>query len=452
MPLTATSATAARVRFSSEEEIARLDRLIGTVGGAPRVAVGFSGGGDSTALLHLAVDWARATGGAVAALIVDHALRPGSAADAAAARAAARAVGVEAEILTWTDRDRAPRQADARAARHRLLAEACARRGVRALALGHTADDVAETLAMRTARLARPRGLAGLAEIAPSPAWPEGRDLAIVRPFLGETRASVRRRLAAAGVSWIDDPANEEPAFERVRVRRALAALRAVGADVARLRAVTRAAARADAAERDAAAALLARAARVEADGWIVLDRARFADAPGAARRRALEAVLGAAAGRPGPLSAEALDRLGDALGPERAFAGATLGGAAVAPAGESVVVARDPGALLGRVDRAAEPAGVCSGVWDGRFNVPQALRNAERIVPAEIVRNRLSPSDREALSRFPALARRTAPVAVGPAGRVRLFRRVFIGSQAIARRLFPERPQTWCDKDDGCG
>ncbi|MCG8442826.1 MAG: tRNA(Ile)-lysidine synthetase, partial [Caulobacterales bacterium] len=57
------------------------------------MAVAFSGGGDSAALLLIARDWARASGRALVALIVDHDLRPDAAADAAAAAAQARGAG-----------------------------------------------------------------------------------------------------------------------------------------------------------------------------------------------------------------------------------------------------------------------------------------------------------------------------------------------------------------------
>src|SRR4051812_3221907 len=58
---------------------AALDRRLGANASAP-LAVGFSGGGDSLALLILTLDWARAHGRSVLALTVDHRLNPASAA------------------------------------------------------------------------------------------------------------------------------------------------------------------------------------------------------------------------------------------------------------------------------------------------------------------------------------------------------------------------------------
>ncbi|MBL4558602.1 MAG: hypothetical protein JKP98_20640 [Rhodobacteraceae bacterium] len=72
-------------------------------GAAPpaRVGVALSGGGDSTALLALAAGWAAAAGVALAAATVDHGLRPGARAEAAAAGEMARGLGVAHDILAW---------------------------------------------------------------------------------------------------------------------------------------------------------------------------------------------------------------------------------------------------------------------------------------------------------------------------------------------------------------
>lgn len=50
-----------------------------------------------------------------------------------------------------------------------------------------------------------------------------GRRIWVLRPFLGLARAEIRSFLQARGVSWIDDPSNANPAFERVRVRARIA-------------------------------------------------------------------------------------------------------------------------------------------------------------------------------------------------------------------------------------
>ena len=76
-------------------------RAVGLFEPYPVLAVALSGGADSTALLLLADGWARARGGHVVALLVDHGLRPGSGDEAAlVARDCARR-GIDQRILRW---------------------------------------------------------------------------------------------------------------------------------------------------------------------------------------------------------------------------------------------------------------------------------------------------------------------------------------------------------------
>ena len=83
-------------------DIGEFDSLMEPMGpfeDAPRLAVGLSGGRDSTALALLARDWAARRGGDVLALIVDHGLRPESAAEARLVAERCRGWGVGCEIL-----------------------------------------------------------------------------------------------------------------------------------------------------------------------------------------------------------------------------------------------------------------------------------------------------------------------------------------------------------------
>src|SRR5205823_14734758 len=138
------------------------------------------GGRDSLALALLAEQWASARQGRVQALIVDHALRPASADEAAVTRERLASLGIAAEILLWSGaKPMSGVQEAARQARYRLLFEACRRHGILHLLLAHHADDQAETVAMRAARNSGPDGLAGMAALV------EHRDARLMRPMLG---------------------------------------------------------------------------------------------------------------------------------------------------------------------------------------------------------------------------------------------------------------------------
>lgn len=181
---------------------------------APILAVAVSGGRDSLALASLAQEWAIALGGRIVGLIVDHALRAESAAEAATTESLLGRHGCEAEILRWSEaKPRTGLQEAARAARYRLLREACRRRGILHLLVAHHADDQAETVAMRAARQSGPDGLAGMAGVVELP------EVRLLRPLLGVSRSCLTATLLARGVPWVDDPSNGDPRFERARLR-----------------------------------------------------------------------------------------------------------------------------------------------------------------------------------------------------------------------------------------
>ena len=121
-------------------------------------------------------------------------LRPESAAEAAATRDAARTPSAcEAEILRWSEaKPRTGLQQAARAARYRLLREACRRRGILHLLVAHHADDQAETVAMRAARQSGPDGLAGMSAAVELP------EVRLLRPLLGGFPVAPHRDAARA--------------------------------------------------------------------------------------------------------------------------------------------------------------------------------------------------------------------------------------------------------------
>jgi tRNA(Ile)-lysidine synthase len=304
---------------------------------------------------------------------VDHALRAGSADDARRALGFAEALGVAGEIVTLSWPDGAKRaQQSAREARYCALCDGARRLGARAIIVAHTADDQAETILMRAAAGSGWRGLAGMAPIAPAPVWPLGRGLVLARPLLGVRRAELRDALRARGATWIEDPANTNPAFERVRVRARLAALEAQGLDPMRLaRLAAKLRPRVDQLDRDAGV-LIGRAARFEGQS-IAITRANWSGGA-EVRRRALSVLIAAAAGASREPNPSALEALEARLGAE-GFAGASLGGAQLARKGAETVFTRDLGALRGRADGALPlaPLPLSAGaeaVWDGRLAI----------------------------------------------------------------------------------
>jgi tRNA(Ile)-lysidine synthase len=199
----------------SAREIAGLFASFSSSG---RVILAVSGGADSTALMVLAQRWRRrrARGPEIVAATVDHGLRPGSQSEAKAVGALARRLGLKHEILSWRGaKAKTGVEAAARAARYRLLADLAQRVGAEAIATAHTLDDQAETVLMRLAAGSGPAGLAGIR--------PRDRrhGIVLLRPFLGLRKARLVTTLRRAGIAWVEDPMNADPAFARPRLRAA---------------------------------------------------------------------------------------------------------------------------------------------------------------------------------------------------------------------------------------
>src|ERR1700734_2547842 len=100
-----------------EDEFRRLMAAVGPFERRPAFAVAVSGGADSMALALLADRWARACGGTLTALTVDHRLRPESREEAAEVGRWLAERGIAHRVLAWADaRGGADLQARARAA------------------------------------------------------------------------------------------------------------------------------------------------------------------------------------------------------------------------------------------------------------------------------------------------------------------------------------------------
>jgi tRNA(Ile)-lysidine synthase len=163
------------------------------------------------------------------ALGVDHGLRVEAGAELAVAQAVATKLGVGFEIETLSVGAGSNLQARARRARYAALARAARRHGAVAVAIGHTADDRAETVLLRLLRGAGPRGLAVLPARSPLPvedpleADPVGEPaLMAIRPFICARRRDVMRHLERHTLPCAVDPSNADARFLRTRVRQEL--------------------------------------------------------------------------------------------------------------------------------------------------------------------------------------------------------------------------------------
>ncbi len=167
--------------------------------------VGYSGGLDSTVLLHAL---AMAHPGKVRAIHVHHGLHPEADGWAIHCERTCDALGVPLVVARVDVADiAAGPEAAARAARHTAF-HAHLHEG-EWLALGHHRDDQAETFLLRALRGSGPDGLAAMRP------WRRFGAGTLWRPLLGIGRDALLAYARAHGLAWIDDPSNDDDAFDR---------------------------------------------------------------------------------------------------------------------------------------------------------------------------------------------------------------------------------------------
>ncbi|HEU0197345.1 MAG TPA: tRNA lysidine(34) synthetase TilS [Nevskiaceae bacterium] len=174
-----------------------------------RFRVAFSGGLDSTVLLHALV---AAGAHPLSAVHIHHGLQPAADAWVEHCTRACEALGVMLDVrrVHVADDGRGP-EAAARSARY--AAFAAVMRPGDCLVVAHHQDDQAETVLLRLLRGAGTTGLAGMRPLVP---FAGGQ---LWRPLLGWPRAALRAWAEDRGLSWVEDPQNQDRRFRRVWVR-----------------------------------------------------------------------------------------------------------------------------------------------------------------------------------------------------------------------------------------
>ena len=182
----------------------------GVIRPGEKVLVACSGGPDSMALLDALIRLAPPRGWHLEVAHVDHGLRAGSSAEADIVEARTAGAGLTVRRLrVQVTPSGGSLQDRARTARLDALRTAARSVGATAIALGHTADDQAETVLMRALTSGSPRSLLAMSE----------RDGMLSRPLLRLWRDDIEAYGHAVGLVVVDDPSNRDRRFLRTRVR-----------------------------------------------------------------------------------------------------------------------------------------------------------------------------------------------------------------------------------------
>lgn len=274
--------------------------------------VGYSGGPDSTALLHVVHQLARERGAHVIAAHFNHMLRgAASAADAAACAAWCDARGIpfvrgEADVAAYARAHQLSCEDAARRCRFRWFCAVAQAHGARAVLLAHHADDQAETVLLRLLRGAGLRGLAGMRTVS------QFRGVTIIRPWLHVPRDTIRTYLRTQRLPVCYDASNEDQQYDRNWIRHTVLPQLSTRFPDVRARLVTCAAIARDADDylTTRAAALFDHFGRRSFLGWL-FPLSAFTSLPTALQRALLYHLLEHVAGEdPVPASFERLEHL----------------------------------------------------------------------------------------------------------------------------------------------
>ena len=177
------------------------------------IAIGFSGGLDSTVLLHLLAESDNARARGLRAIHVHHGLHADADAWVVHCQDQCDCLDVPLTVVRITvadDGDRGP-EAAAREARHAAFAEAL--QTDEALALAQHRDDQAETFLLRALRASGPDGLGAIRRwrrFAPGWLW---------RPLLDVPRTQLLAYAQHHDLQWIEDSSNQDTSLDRNYLR-----------------------------------------------------------------------------------------------------------------------------------------------------------------------------------------------------------------------------------------
>lgn len=177
-----------------------------------RLSVGYSGGLDSSVLLHLLAGLRQSAGFTLSAVHIHHGLSPQ--ADAWAQHCARECHALEVPLQTYRV-EVLPAgeglEAAARAARYRVFEQA----DTDFLVLAHHQDDQAETVLLQLLRGASLKGLAAMPEVRPLAG-----ERYLLRPLLAATRGEIAAWATRHALSWIEDESNTDVRLARNALRR----------------------------------------------------------------------------------------------------------------------------------------------------------------------------------------------------------------------------------------
>lgn len=341
-----------------------LEDLFAGIAGERAVGLAVSGGADSLALMLLAHRWTSGQGTPPQLYVysVDHGLRPEAAGEVEMVLARARELGLPARGLVWQGaKPRTGLSEAARQARYGLIGAAMAADSASVLLTGHHRNDQAETVMMRMAHGSGIEGLRGMAAFA------QVEGVRVHRPLLDVDPSILEAVVQAAKLAPALDPSNHDEHYERVRWRKAMPQLAALGLDAAVIATLAQRMGEADAAIAQMAEACFAEMVRLDGFGAARIELAPLLGLSPAIATRLLGRVLNIVGGRQKPRALGQVERLRQLIVMGELPKSTTVLGCVVRIKDEALAVAREPGRSVPD-DAVLAPHGEL--VWDERFRI----------------------------------------------------------------------------------
>lgn len=201
------------------EQVIKTIKKYSMITSGDHIVVGVSGGADSVTLLHILNDLKDRLNLTLTVAHLDHMIRgeaskkEGEFVRALADRLGSACVIEQRDVRAHKKQKGLSLQEAARAVRYEFFQDVVRQTGAHRIALGHTADDQAETVLMRLLRGASLKGLSGI---------PPVRDGIIIRPLLHVTRQEIEAYLHDAAIPYVPDQSASETHYVRNKIRHEL--------------------------------------------------------------------------------------------------------------------------------------------------------------------------------------------------------------------------------------
>lgn len=187
----------------------------------PAMAVAYSGGLDSSALLHLMHGYAAQHGITLYAFHIHHGISPNADDWLAHCQAECERLGIvfEACRIQLAAKRKSGIEEAARIGRYAALGELCRAHQVPLLLTAHHQDDQAETVLLQLLRGSGVAGMSGMDAANAAPDLLGDPDLIMGRPLLSASRVALDAYVTSNNIVYVEDESNADPRYARNALR-----------------------------------------------------------------------------------------------------------------------------------------------------------------------------------------------------------------------------------------